>query len=105
MISRSADVEVLFEFNGVRKHPVYDGYRPMHMILDNYLTTGVHHYYYCERVLPNGQARGTITFITPEAYPHSCWIGRKITIQEGERIIGYATITRILNPLLERIEE
>lgn len=95
------DVEAIFEFNGVRKNSVKDGYRPAHLIVDSYLTTGIHHYYDVESVPPNGTAKGTITFLTPEIYPHSLWIGKKIKIQEGERVVGYATIINIYNPLLD----
>ena len=96
------DVEVVFEFNGTRKTPAADGYRPAHLVKDNYLTTGVHHYYDVNQVLPNGIAKGTITFLSPEAYPHCLWIGKKINIQEGARIVGYATILKIFNPILKK---
>lgn len=99
-MNRTPDVEVVFEFNGTRMNPATDGYRPAHLITDNYLTTGVHHYYQMNAVPPNGTAKGTITFLSPEAYPHSLWIGKKINIQEGDRIVGYATIVKIFNPLL-----
>lgn len=97
------DVEAFFEFNGTRKTPAADGYRPAHLVVDNYLTTGVHHYYAVDSVHPNGTAKGTITFLSPEAYPHCLWIGKKINIQEGAHIVGYATITKIFNPLLKSI--
>jgi len=99
---RAPDVEVVFEFNGTRKHAAHDGYRPAHLVNDTYLTTGVHHYYDVSEVAPNGTARGTITFISPEAYPHCLWVGKKIRIQEGERIVGHAVITEIFNPLLRK---
>lgn len=44
-MNMTADVEVIFQFNGTRIKPAADGYRPAHLIKDNYLTTGVHHYY------------------------------------------------------------
>ena len=94
------DVEVLFEFTGTRKNPIIDGYRPHHLITDNYLTTGIHHYYEMQTVSPNGMVKGTITFITPEAYPHCLWIGKRINIQEGTRIVGFATVLKIFNPVL-----
>lgn len=97
----SPDVEALFEFNGARKTPVADGYRPAHLVVDDYLTTGVHHYYGVDTVSPNGTAKGTITFISPEEYPHCLWVGKRICIQEGARIVGHATITCILNPILK----
>ena len=90
------DVEVIFEFNGTRKSPANDGYRPAHLITDNYLTTGIHHYYGVESVPPNGTVKGTITFLSPESYPHCLWIGKKISIQEGAHVVGYATITNII---------
>ncbi len=98
--NQEPDVEVLFEFNGTRKTPAADGYRPHHLITDNYLTTGVHHYYDVQTVQPDGTAKGTITFITPEAYPHCLWVGKKLNIQEGARIVGYVTILKIFNPIL-----
>lgn len=100
-MNTSPDVEVIFEFNGKRMTPAIDGYRPAHLVTDDYLTTGVHHYYEVHSVPPNGTARGTITFLTPEVYPHCMWIGKKFSIQEGERIVGYATVTKVFNLLLQ----
>ena len=97
---RAPDVEVSFHFNGTRKNSAVNGYRPAHRITDTYLTTGVHHYFGTESVPAGGTAQGTITFLSPEAYPHSLWIGKKIAMQEGERIVGYATVLKIYNPVL-----
>ena len=102
MMNRAPDVEVYFEFNGRRGREVYDGYRPAHRVKDDYLTTGVHHYYNTEIVENNGSAMGTITFLTPEAYPQCLWIGKRITVQEGGRIVGYAEIRKIFNPLFQK---
>ena len=98
---RPPDVEVQFAFNGARAHPAADGYRPAHLIDDHYLTTGIHHYCGLDAVPPDGSAVGTITFIAPEAHPHCLWVGKRIPIQEGERVVGYAFVTRIMNPLLD----
>ena len=94
------DIEVLFSFNGTKKRPVTDGYRPAHLVKDNNLTTGVHHYYCNTKVAPDSTVKGTITFISPENYPHSLWAGKTIKIQEGERVVGEATVLRIFNPIL-----
>ena len=96
------DVEVAFRFNGMRRTSVRDGYRPAHRVLEDYLTTGLHRYFDVDEVAPDGEACGTITFITPECYPNSMWEGRVIDIQEGERVVGTATVKRILNPILKR---
>ena len=87
-MNRTPDVEVIFKFNGTRTNPAVDGYRPAHLITDSYLTTGVHHYYKMNAVPPNGTATGTITFLSPEVYPHCLWIGKKINIQEGARVVA-----------------
>lgn len=97
---REPDVKVLFEFTYERKNPVISGYRPNHLIKDDYLTCGVHEYFDVEKILPGGQAYGTITFITPEVYPATLWKGKRITIQEGARPVGYATVIEVYNPIL-----
>ena len=94
------DVEALFQFIGSRKNNVYQGYRPAHMVKEGYLTTGVHNYYNLDNDLD--ELKGTITFITPEAYPACLWIGKKIEMYEGSKLIGYATIVQIFNPILEK---
>ena len=100
IFEQDPDVEVLFEFNSTRMHPVHDGYRPHHLVKDAYMTTGVHHYYGVTDVPPDGTAKGTITFLSPEAYPACLWVGKVINIQEGEKVVGYATITKVINPIL-----
>lgn len=102
---RDADVEVLFEFNGTRTNPVFEGYRPAHLVADDYLTTGTHSYYDVQSIPGNGSGKGTITFLTPEAYPHCLWPGKRISIQEGARVVGYATILKVFNPLLSKENE
>lgn len=95
------DVEVVFEFNTTRKTPAKSGYRPQHLVKDDYLTTGIHKYYNVDQVAPGETAYGTITFLSPESYPHCLYKGKKLQISEGERIVGYATILKVLNPLLD----
>jgi len=95
------DVEVTFEFNGNKTNRfVRSGYRPCHLVRDDYLTTGVHHYYGVTEVPTNGKARGTITFLSPEAYPACLWPGKRINIQEGATVVGNATIEKVFNPIL-----
>ena len=101
-MKRDPDIEVRFVFNGERNRPAADGYRPAHLLNGNYLTTGIHHYDDTDSVAPNGSATGTITFISPEYYRHSLSVGETIPVQEGKRIVGYATVLRILNPELDR---
>lgn len=88
---------------GQGKHrPVYSGYRPAHLIREDYLTTGDHYYYEDVVLQPGETVMGTITFISPEVYPRTLWIGKVIRIQEASRIVGYATVTQIFNELLRK---
>lgn len=102
IFNRPPDVEVYFQFNGTKNKLISDGYRPAHLIKSDYLTTGVHHYYNKSTLQPNESDTGTITFITPEAYPNSLREGQKINIQEGSKVVGHATILKIFNPILKQ---
>ncbi|QBH95925.1 hypothetical protein EKN56_05615 [Limnobaculum zhutongyuii] len=95
------DAEVIFRFNGTRKGPAYSGYRPDHLIKDDYLTCGKHEYIEPIIALPNSEVLGTITFMSPSSYPHCLWPGKIITFQEGPHITGTVEIINILNPLLD----
>lgn len=62
------------------------------------------YYYDRESVRIGESVLGAIAFITPEAYPHCLWEGKKITIQEGNKVVGYATVVKIFNELLRLVE-
>jgi len=98
------DIEAIITFlrpeEGGRKTPIYSGYRPAHLVKEDYLTTGVHKYYDRKCVLPGESVLGTIAFITPEAYPNCLWEGKILRIQEGGRVVGYAKIVKIFNNIL-----
>ena len=100
-VKQAADIEALFEFTTERKSPFYSGYCPVHRITPRYLTSGLHQYYGQNEIPLGGIAVGTITFITPEYYPHCLWIGKEILFMEGERIKGKATVLRVLNSVLQ----
>ena len=100
-VKMKKDVEATFYFyEGVKP---FDGYRPAHLLSDNYFTTGLHHY--LTPIRPNGsglQTYGTIAFLSPELYPKTMRKGMRIEMYEGRKKIGYAVIERILNPILEQ---
>lgn len=93
------DVEAIFHFVDNRKNNIYEGYRPAHMVKEQYLTTGIHSYY--NRGDATDTLKGMIAFISPEYYPHCLWIGKKIEMYEGSKLVGYAIITQIFNPVLK----
>ena len=55
--------------------------------------------------MPGETVLGTITFITPEVYPKTLWIGKEIGIYEGGRMVGTALITKIFNPVLKATDD
>lgn len=99
MFDRKPDVRANITLT--RKNPVRTGYRPAHLIGD-YLTTGVQTYVHTDELHQGETTEGLITFITPEAYPHSLEAGMRIVFQEGARITGYADILEVYNDLLMR---
>lgn len=83
-----------------REKPVYSGYRPAHLIGD-YLTTGIHEYFNIGILKSGETAEGTITFLSPEHYPHSLKVGMRLVFQEGAKIAGYVEILEIYNEFLK----
>lgn len=90
------DIEVSFHF--YLNNKIIENYRPSHEVKDNYLTTGVHHYY----DTAGDEIKGTITFLSPECYPNCLYIGKIIKMYEGKNEIGYAKVLKIFNEILEQ---
>lgn len=104
-MNRQHDIEGEFHLYGTaqsgRKTPVFSGYRPIHKLYDNYLSSGQHEYPDVEQVAPGETARVLGWLITPEVYPGSLWIGRELDVMEGAtHVVGKLTVTRILNNIL-----
>ncbi len=101
----AADAEVLFKLlptmTGGRQTPAGTGYRPLYKLRDDYLTSVEHIFIDREAVKPGEEIVAHVWFITPEAYPHSLWVGRRIAVCEGSRVIGEACIRAVFNPLLQ----
>jgi len=93
-----ADIKALITITN--KDCVYTGYRPAHQI-DGYLTTGLHEYIDTDRICNGESKEGFITFISPEAYPHSLKVGDKIPFQEGATVVGYAEVLDVINDILK----
>lgn len=97
-----AEVTFLSSEAGGKTNAVKSGYRPVHQVLDNYLTTGNHEYVDRSEVWPGETVLAHIWFVTPEAYPACMWIDRTVRMQEGSRLVSHAKITKIFNKVLER---
>ncbi len=105
-LEREPDIEAEVTFlpteEGGRHTSAYSGYRPAHLVKDNYLTTGVQHYIGQEELKPGESCLAKIWFIAPEEYPHTIWVGKVIQFQEGAIIIGHAKVTKVYNDVLLR---
>ena len=44
----------------------------------------------------------TVSFITPNVYPASIWVGKDMELYEGDRLVGHMKIVTINNPELDR---
>jgi elongation factor Tu len=104
-MNRECDIEGkfhLFDTNqSGRKTPVLSGYRPIHRLYDNYLSSGQHEYPDVQSVAPGEMAKVRIWFVTPEVYPGCLWIGREIDVMESpQQVVGKLTVTRIFNEIL-----
>jgi hypothetical protein len=98
------DAHVMFELtsqlmSGGAKS-VLSGYRPHYKIRPDYLTSVRHRFLDDAGVTTGERKPAEVWFLTPEAYPHSLWEGQILEVAEGARVVGTATIMKVLNPLL-----
>ena len=75
-------------------------YRPAFQILDDYATSGEIELVDRDKVEVGEWAEAYISFLTPEAYPHSVWVGREIEFKEGLTVTGKAIISEVYNEIL-----
>ncbi len=87
--------------DGGRSTPAKAGYRPNHLVLPDYLTSGHHEYKTKDEVLPGESAITDIWFLAPDQYPKSMHIGKIIQVQEGSRLVGHAKVLKIYNEVLQ----
>lgn len=102
---RQPDIEVMFEltslcFDGDQKI-ILSGYRPIYEIRADYWSSAHHEFVGVEQLMAGQRALAKVWLLSPEAYPHSLWAGRKLRVAEGSRIVGAAAVLRIINPDLQ----
>jgi len=102
---RQPDIEAQVTFlatdDGGRSTPALSGYRPNHLVLPDYLTSGHHEYKDKDQVLPGESAIADIWFLAPDQYPHSMQMGAVINVQEGSRLVGHAKVVKTYNKVLQ----
>ena len=104
-MNREPDVEARVRFlrtdEGGRKGPVASGYFPNHLVAPECLIGGIIEFADREWLQLGETTDAQITYLWPEEYPISFTIGDVIRIQEGEKLVGFAEITKIMNKVLE----
>ncbi len=101
-MKRPPDIAGTFQFllGSGKSKPVRSGYRPLHKLYENYLSSGEHQYVGVAEVHPGETALVEVWLISPEVYPGCLWPGREIEVLEGSRVVGSIRIERVLNSLL-----
>lgn len=97
------DIKARLEDLGVRKTPIFSGIRPTIKVKDEYFTTSIIEF---EKEMIDGVVdEVNISFISPKYYANSLWVGKRLGVYEGAKVIAYVTITEIVNEILNRDAE
>jgi translation elongation factor EF-Tu-like GTPase len=100
MAKRPVDAEAKLTFlppeDGGRKTPARSEYRPQ-FYYDGHDWDAVHTYPDTDEVQPGDTVRVFLAFLSPEAHVGKLRPGKAFLIREGRRIIGYGSITRIVD--------
>lgn len=103
--TRSPDLIVNFVLTELRSDGslkrVISGYRPIYKVRPDYWSSAHHEFVDGTSVETGGQSLAEVWLLSPEAYPHTFWIGRRVEVAEGTRIVGTIDVVEILNPLLK----
>lgn len=99
----ATDIKARLEDLGVRKSPIFSGMRPTIRVKDDYLTTSIIEF---EKEMTDGVVdEVNIWFISPKYYANSLWVGKRLEVYEGAKMIAYVTVTEIINEVLSRDAE
>jgi elongation factor Tu len=94
------DVEAFVTYlpaeHGGKTIPVTTGYRPQ-FYYDGQDHDASHTYPDVERVLPGQSARVFLAFLHPETHIGKLHPGMPFLIREGQKVLGYGTVTRVVD--------
>lgn len=98
-----AEIYALRTDEGGRRTPIFTGYRPNHAFGRGDLLDGALHEYLDTDILHLGHVtRANLWLLCPDALEGHFFAGMRFTVQEGDKVVGYGTVTTILNPRLEK---
>lgn len=84
------------------KNPFGKNYRCCCSIQEDYLTSLCFQTLDGKDMLYEQPHRCFVNFLTPNVYPYTLWIGRKIELYEGRFHVGTMVVEEIKNPILDR---
>jgi translation elongation factor EF-Tu-like GTPase len=104
-MAREADIEVEISFlsteEGGRRGFASSKYCPQYVIGEGLVTGGAHQFIDVERVYPGESALALVWFLSYESIPSTLWVGRKLRVQEADKLVAHAEVTKILNESLQ----
>ena len=98
LMNRDVEVEITYlpPEHGGRTLPVWSGYRPQFYYLGH--DWDAHHEYPdAEQVQPGQTARAYLTCLSPAEHAGKITVGMPFLIREGNRVVGYGSVRRILD--------
>ncbi len=102
---RPPDLIVNFSLTACRSDgslkKVISGYRPIYKVRTDYWSSSHHEFVGATGVCTGQQCEAEVWLLSPEAYPHTFWLGRRVEVAEGSRVVGVVDVLKIVNPLLE----
>ena len=102
--ARGADARVRFTLAAVEPggqvRRVLDGCRPQYRIRSDYLTSALHRFIGATEVISGDSIEAELWLLTPEHYPGTLRVGRRIEVSEGSRVVGQASVLEVFNPVL-----
>ena len=84
------------------KNPFGKNYRGCCAIQEDYLTSLCFQTLDGNDMLYEQPHRCFVNFLTPNVYPYTLWVGRKIELYEGKYHVGTMVVEEIKNPILDR---
>ena len=81
--------------HGGRRGPAFSNYRPQ-FYYDGRDWDAPHMYPDVERVNPGDTVRVILSFVSPEQHFGKLKVGSPFLIREGQKIVGYGAITKLL---------
>ena len=99
------DIEVEITFltteEGGRKGYAESRYCPQYVIDDQRMTGGAHMFIERQRVYPGESAKAKVWFLGFDVIPGTMWLGKRIRVQEADKLVAHAIVTEIYNEDLQ----